>query len=464
MVFVLSNFAVGGGVSIFAHNNLKHNFTEELSQDDNHYLWIHLEKLSLDIGAIYKPGRTNVKNFLDTFSLQLDRRKRAVVFGDFNFDLLDPSSSVEDYKDTLTESGFKIINKIDPLQCTRETTQNKSLIDHISTNLKENRFHLAIIESSMSDHKQIYFEIDKYQPQSKPKIGYEAIDYIRLYKLMENNKVDNINENYTEFECKLSQTIKQCKVIKVKILNPPRQGWINRNILDKINQKNILWQKHKNNPKDEGIEKDFIRERNTVAKDIQLMKSNYYLKRFFECKNKPKKMWDLLNSLANNKTKEIASKLKKGDLEVKDGNNICEYFNDFFSTVGLKLAEAIPTKYHSNKTYTSSTTDANYANYGLSNLNLTTSKEIITIINKLDSNTSSGIDNINTRVIKSVKGCISDELTRCINTCFRTGTFPTTLKIAKVTPIYKSGPKSDPSNYRPISVLPVLSKIFEKFL
>ncbi|CAH2208031.1 jg196, partial [Pararge aegeria aegeria] len=366
--------AVGGGVSIFAHNSLKHNFIEELSQDDNHYLWIHLEKLSLDIGAIYKPGRTNVKNFLDTFSLQLDRRKRAVVFGDFNFDLLDPSSSVEDYKDTLTESGFKIINKIDPLHCTRETSQNKSLIDHISTNLKENRFHLAIIESSMSDHKQIYFEIDKYQPQSKPKIGYEAIDYIRFYKLMENNKVDNINENYTEFECKLSQTIKQCKVIKVKILNPPRQDWINRNILDKINQKNILWQKHKNNPKDEGIGKDFIRERNTVAKDIQLMKSNYYLKRFFECKNKPKKMWDLLNSLANNKTKEIAkpAKLKKGDLEVKDGNNICEYFNDFFSTVGLKLAEAIPTKYHSNKTYTSSTTDANHANFGLSNLNLTT--------------------------------------------------------------------------------------------
>ncbi|CAH2087854.1 unnamed protein product [Euphydryas editha] len=49
----------GGGVSIFVHNNLKDNFIEKHSVDENHYIWIHINKFCLDIGAIYKPGREN---------------------------------------------------------------------------------------------------------------------------------------------------------------------------------------------------------------------------------------------------------------------------------------------------------------------------------------------------------------------------------------------------------------------
>lgn len=42
----------GGGVSIYVHNNLNHSLIESKCEEDNHYLWIHLERLSLDIGAI----------------------------------------------------------------------------------------------------------------------------------------------------------------------------------------------------------------------------------------------------------------------------------------------------------------------------------------------------------------------------------------------------------------------------
>ena len=58
---------------------------------------------------------------------------------------------------------------------------------------------------------------------------------------------------------------------------------------------------------------------------------------------------------------------------------------------------------------------------------------------------------------------ISESLSRIINHCITTGKFPTKWKVANVTPIYKDkGCKSEISNFRPILVLPVLSKVFER--
>ena len=73
-----------------------------------------------------------------------------------------------------------------------------------------------------------------------------------------------------------------------------------------------------------------------------------------------------------------------------------------------------------------------------------------------------GLDGIGPRIIKSVANIISTGIASLINKNIATGKFPDKLKVAKVFPIRKSGSKSDPCNYRPISILPTLSKIFEK--
>ena len=57
-----------------------------------------------------------------------------------------------------------------------------------------------------------------------------------------------------------------------------------------------------------------------------------------------------------------------------------------------------------------------------------------------------------------------DSLSNLFNSCMLTGVFPDELKVAKVMPLFKTGNRSDMSNYRPISILPTLSKIFEKLI
>ena len=87
--------------------------------------------------------------------------------------------------------------------------------------------------------------------------------------------------------------------------------------------------------------------------------------------------------------------------------------------------------------------------------------EMIQIIKDLNPNKSS---DISPRILKLFIHIIAPLLTILFNNCLRSGIFPNELKIARVIPLYKSGDKSDITNYRPISLLPVLSKIFEKLI
>lgn len=456
----------GGGVSIFAHNNLKHSIVEELSLDENHYLWVHIHNYAIDIGAIYKPERTNVQKFFDTYSSQLEKRKRAIVFGDYNFNLLNNERSTNNYKEMLKECDYNILNKIDENSCTRATSKTKTILDHVSTNLKNTRFHLAIIESAMSDHKQIYLELTRYQPERAKKRVYEAINYDKLYNMMEKTK--NINENcaYTILEEELLSCISKSKIIKKKTLNSPRKDWINKEIIDLINKRNITWHKFKNDPLDNNKKKAFIKERNAVSRAIQKAKNKYYHKAFNDCISKPSKMWYLINDLSKNKIKGCSapSKLQTLTDTITDVKEICECFNDFFSSIGSNLASDIPVMYHSNNIFTSIPSEAGISSCELSKLAHATTDEVGKIIDNLNPNSGSGVDGVSTKAIKCLKNVIVDDLTKCINKCLDEGTFPKSLKIAKVTPVYKSGTKSDPGNYRPISVLPVISKIYEKIL
>ncbi len=89
------------------------------------------------------------------------------------------------------------------------------------------------------------------------------------------------------------------------------------------------------------------------------------------------------------------------------------------------------------------------------------SNEIDSIIDKLNPNKSS---DMSPRVLKLFKHTLSPTLTILFNNCIHSGVFPDPLKIARVIPLYKNGDRNDITNYRPISLLPVISKIFEKLI
>ena len=92
----------------------------------------------------------------------------------------------------------------------------------------------------------------------------------------------------------------------------------------------------------------------------------------------------------------------------------------------------------------------------------TSPAEVEIIINNFKSKSSTGHDKLSMRLIKNIKSSLAKPLSLIINQSLNTGIFPDKLKKAKVIPIYKKDDEKVLNNYRPISLLPVLSKVFEK--
>ena len=129
----------------------------------------------------------------------------------------------------------------------------------------------------------------------------------------------------------------------------------------------------------------------------------------------------------------------------------------FFSNIGLKLAREME-----------STTNVTYKNFltnpCLNTLSLLPINEetTIKIIDDLKAKNSEGVDGLSVKLLKAIKYETSKAITHIINQSLHTGIFPDKLKLAKVIPVFKKGDRTKLDNYRPISILPAISKIFER--
>ena len=139
--------------------------------------------------------------------------------------------------------------------------------------------------------------------------------------------------------------------------------------------------------------------------------------------------------------------------------SIANKFNFFFTNIESNLAKEICVPSRNNfKNYLLNQDDNNFT------FKLIGEDFVSKLIDDLDSKNSTGCDGLSNTLLKSIKLNLVKPITLIVNQMLTTGIFPDKLKIAKVIPLFKRGDKSIFSNYRPISLLPSISKLFEKVI
>ena len=267
------------------------------------------------------------------------------------------------------------------------------------------------------------------------------------------NTITKLIDKYT--------TTKRVKLNKHKHKKTP---WITNDIIQSIKQRDKLHLKWKrsqpNTPEKQNLKINISTYTKIIKKNIRKAKTDYYARTFQQHQNDPKKTWEKINEFLNRKPIKDSTieHLNISGTQMTDPQSITDSLNSYFINIGQKLASTISTPQNAYKQYLP------HMNTPAFNFHTITEHDTIKLIDSLSSKYSSTSDKINTLLLKSLKHELSLPICIITNQIITTAIFPTALKTAKVIPIFKKDNPHECNNYRPISILPAISKIIEKAL
>ena len=362
---------------------------------------------------------------------------------------------------------------------TRIQPPSFSLIDNILTNeIDKNTDSISgLLINDLSDHKIIFtflndksylvkvdkfIDIEKRDERSMNNFINE-LKSLNIYDQLDKELTGDPNENYQLLSSRLNAAREKHmprKRVKYKKKLHKKSKWITNGILRSINKKDKLYKTLIQTDLDntvlyDRLKTEFKDYRASLRKIIRKAKRDYYTHIFNRHKNDIKKTWSLINETLNrNLKKQSTHEFLINDEMISDPIIIANKFNQYFAHIGSTLADKIPSAPHFNS-YLSNPVDSVFS------FHTVTEENISHIINKLKNKVSYGQNSISNIMIKKAHKPLIKPLTLLINQTLCTGIFPNDLKISRIRPLFKQGSSSLFSNYRPISLLSSLSKIYE---
>jgi len=472
----------GGGVAIYIQEDINYVVRQDLDMyccDEFEFICIQIEDQTGGkiIACVYRPPNSNLSCFNESYSKLLDKlmseKHEIYIAGDFNVNLLSHETHIEsgNFLNTVIEhSQFPTIVKP-----TRFGKTSTTLIDNIFTNSINNDYTAGLIITDLSDHLPVFYITQNKSPGTKKgQISYTYRDYSdaaiwRFYGVLHNVEWSQLqlccdaSECYQKFIDIFDPLYNDCFPVKHRVQRVIRnymKPWISAGIQNSIRTKNRLYKAWIACRSDDAcsIYKCY---KNKLTHVIRTAKNSYYVNKFSEIKLDMKKTWGLIKTVLNNNVQpEEVHKLKINNNVVTDTQTVANCFNEYFANVGQDLGKKIPS-------CVGNCTDNITQNYSIAEsmfVKPTNELEIMNIIHSLQATKSPGYDCYSPKVIKMAVETIAVPLTIVFNCSLRTSVFPDGLKIAKVRPVYKAGDKLMMSNYRPISVLSVFSKILERLM
>ena len=442
------------------------------------------------VGIFYRPPNQN--NFVDNISIDFNKllpeEKEIYFLGDFNINILFNGKSILDntknididspaasfiakqYNELCSLFSLKQLIK----EPTRITSSSSTLIDHILTNSTQKISQSGVIDTTLSDHQMVYCtrKALRMKTHAHKKIKCRSfkdftvdiyLDALKSCNFPNYENFQNIDEAYSDFLNKFMNIINTLAPLREIRVKSRTQEWFDGEIAAaiKVRNRNFKTFKKSRLVSDEQIYKD---SKYFCRNLIRSKKTTFFQNKLRENIGKPKELWKTLKSLGLSKRNTAASIClkKEGTLSFDEKEN-SEIFKDFFSKLAENLLLKLP---EPPKKFGPLETTEYYRKFNLTSNGFRFSKvslEIVQdILENIEPSKAAGIDNLNGKFLRDAAKAIALPITQLCNLSIKYSSFPSACKIAKLKPIFKKGSKTDPKNYRPISLLPLISKVIEK--
>lgn len=453
-----------GGVCILCRDYLEFKellFINDMAlENDFECCGIYIPKYGLTIICIYRTPTSNVNIFFNKieailYKLRNNKNKNIIITGDLNINLLKQTENSERLQLLLQNYNFVIhIN---------EPTRRNACLDLFVSNIKhaEGKVH----KLGLSDHEtgqtlQLPLKNKNIPVQQwfvwKRDHSQENIDkfkeYLRQLTWWEVYEFKDFDLAFGYFHDMYVLLYKLCfPLLKIKVSNQPKKSkWITEGIKKSCKTKRTLrfdyYRKKTYQSKHKYLNYNKLLKK---AINISQKKSNRdYVSR---AQNKCKASWNIINDKKTKTQPNSKLEIIHNNKTITDLDVITDIFNNHYTNL-TQITETL------NNDDNISMQQQRQSIY----LHPCDPLEVIRIIRSLKPTQSVGYDELPTDIIKHSSCFIAEVLGYLINFSFQCGVFPNNLKKSLVKPIFKKNDPMDINNYRPITLIPIFSKIFEK--
>ena len=401
-----------------------------------------------------------------------------LLIGDFNIDLLkiNDRPHFKDYFMNMISHGLLPTITLP----TRLTDNSASLIDNIFSSFSNlQMLHSSgILISDISDHFPCYYFMNcnvklkkvkkniqcrKFNHENMTNL-YNDLDSVDIFSMLNNKINSDPNANYEILEKVITSLLDKhmpLRNVKFHKYKHKKTQWITKGIIKSIKFRDQLYKSLKESPRNSinfcNIKYNLTVYNRILKRSIREAKRNYYNSKFEKYKNDSKNTWATINNVLNKpSSKPFPEYITVKENRIVDKIVMANEFNKYFCKIGSNMAATI--ECDQNNLYT------DYLNIPINtSFKLFIIDEIVihNIIQNLNSKSSFGHDGISTNLLKFLEPLLTKSLALIVNQSIVTGIFPDKLKLAKIIPIHKNDSLHIINNYRPISLLPVISKVFE---
>lgn len=460
------NYNQNDGVVVYVNNKLEATVSVE---EPN---MLECNRLLIKIGsdyailALYRPPCFRDLNIfsdsLENTLQNLKTFKNIILIGDININICPESRDAE----ALNYLNLCSFHGLLPAH-TLPTHQSGSCLDHIMLK-SEFPAQALVTNSTVTDHRAALLTLFCKFPhltrtnlitklnKNKLERDLRSIDFGPVY-----NSAD-ADASMTYFiesvrQAILSSTTNVCVKNKYHNIKP----WITPGLIRCMRNRDKMHLKAKSSPDNAILQLTYKRYRNFCNNLLKKIKISYDKKQLEMAGSNSKLIWNYIKNVTyTQKHRDSPSSLLQVcSSEIASTNSA----NDFFVNVGKNLAEKSHRNAHAPPIPSSVLSTSNN---GLKSFVLldTDEEEVERIISGLKDDSAVGWDGISNRILKQFKHLLVPPLTYIFHKCLSEGIFPKCLKKAVVVPVYKSGSKDQITNYRPISLLPSVSKILERII